>query len=338
MKLDKIVAEFAGNMQKRGRRRSTINVYLNRIEKFFSFIKKDDPSTVNESDILNFTYMMKDEGYKSSTTSLYITSVKSLFAYLEKKYGLVNIASEWSSERRTRNIPEILSKEEVVSMIMAAGKMTELELRNAAIICLLADTGIRVGELVKLKIGNVTARDDQYTLTIPDMKTGMRQVPFSYLKPGRLIAEIWTAYWYYCRTSGRRRGDLLFQRTGRYWIKKNNKTLPGKEMACGTGALSKQSVDRIIKKLAKKANITRSVSAHDFRHFYATYLAINNERLEIIQARLGHTNISNTMIYVHLADIVKSGSSANNPLADIASQTTGFVTAHKAVLKMGGKR
>ena len=214
-------------------------------------------------------------------------------------------------------------------------------LRNAAIICLFADTGIRRGELQALRVGDVQQQEKQFILQVSGEKTyTQRMIPFSYLEEGSLVAETWCAYWQMVKYVKQWTGeDYLFQREAisTKWNKETGKYEDGKEYHWGAGPMTTQNIHQIVKQAAVKAGLNNAnrISPHTLRHFFATSLAMDGINITIIQKRLGHASLDRTQIYIHYADIQKSDSAKNNPMSRSKGSIRSFVKMQKEILQKG---
>ncbi len=319
---------------------TSINTYENCLTRFFRETGKPVLEIVSD-DIRDYMLGLIESKASRSYQRLTATALRGFFGIYSRNHKALNPATRLRSIRRENRFPDIPSTDEVERMILACGTGNKDQIRNAAIIALLADTGIRVGELVALKVGNVIQAEKQFILKVPSEKsTSQRQVPFSYMREGSLVAEIWNAYWSIIRFVEQRSfNDALFTQSEEYikrfqkadWELINSQPMKG---------LSRKTIFTIVKKVAEMAEIDKPVSPHSFRHFYATYLAMAKTDIIIIKERLGHANISQTQIYIHYADTLTKDSAKDNPMAGIRTKITGFVEAGKQLRRnhVGKKR
>jgi len=241
-------------------------------------------------------------------------TIKSFWGWYSVQYSVPNPVANLRIIRKEYTTPDILSPDEVLFMIDASGAENPLKLRNTAMICLLADTGIRVSELVNLRMNHVVKHKDRFFLKVFGGADGtkgyrQRQIPFAELNSGEVIAEYWSMYWSHLFYEEHRPcNQPLFMRTSRG--------------GCLPGMMSVTNVQQIVSRLGKKAGIEKHVTPHSFRHFYATYLAKNDLRIEIIQERLGHADVNSTIRYIHLADLVSEKNLSKNPMSGITTENT----------------
>ena len=177
-------------------------------------------------------------------------------------------------------------------------------------------------------------------MTVPPTKGNRsRYIPFCYQQEGALVAELFSLYYMMVKYKrGYKPNDYLFQRDMVYYKKTANGYIEGAERPWDAGPLSRKSVAVMLKCVAEGAGIDRHVTPHSFRHFYATYLAVNGVDPMKIQQRLGHASLDRTMIYVHYADIVKKDSAKDNPLGGSKADFRGSVKAWSEIKNLKGKK
>lgn len=300
---------------------STAICYSNKVKKVIAEMDKS-PDQIKSLDIHQYFATIRNQK-RINTQRLEQIAMIIFFRYFSQINGTPDPTIGLKLLRREGIAPAILNIDDVTLMIKACGVRNFLNIRNAAMIALLADTGIRVGELINLKVGNVLKDGNKFQLTIVGDIHGtksyrQRTVPFAKLDEGGIVAEPWSAYYSQIKFIDKWDSEApLFQRSaiGRYG--------PGGKITTG-------AVLSIVKRLGHNAGIKKMVSPHSFRHFYATYCMVNGIRLETLQYRLGHKSINSTMIYVHLADLVQDTNLDINPLAGVKGpyrEMNGFVKA-----------
>jgi len=268
------------------------------------------------------TYFLEIRPYKKlNTIRLEQTAIKSFFRWYSKKFGKEDPSQELRVGHEEYTAPDIFSPEEFQKMMFACGDSNWVSIRNRAILALLADTGIRIGELVQLKVGNIVfdENNNRFQINILGNTKSYRQrsFPFCEVKDRLIIAENWTMYWQMIKLVKQWHLDApLFQ--------------PKEFGDSGTGiALSISTVQKLVKDVVEKAGIEKNIHVHTFRHTYATYCVVNNINLEVLRCRLGHAKLESTMKYVHLADIVRKDSLIHNPYRYTRTSISGFARAMK---------
>ena len=253
---------------------NTVGAYMNDLNKYEEFLKKD----ILESDTEDLEkYLKYIKNLESTTVAHKITSIKSYFNYNIKR-GIVSVnpADKVSRPKLTKHLPEYLTEEEV-------GKLLDVELkspydyRNNTILELLYSSGIRISELVNIKTPNYDS--EECLIRIMGKGSKERIVPL-----GDYAINIMNDYMNnYRPLINKKHTDYVFV---------NNRG----------DKISRQFIFKVIKKEALKKGIKKDISPHTLRHTFATHLLKNGADLRIIQELLGHENISTTQIYTHVTN------------------------------------
>jgi integrase/recombinase XerD len=245
--------------------------YINRVE------QKSNWNDVVRTDIVHFLYMLKDEGKSSATIARHIASIRSFHQFLIREQIAQQDASlHIETPKKERKLPDILSVGEVEALLSFSGN-TPLLLRNKAMFELLYATGLRVSELITLKVSDV-----HLTMGfVQCMGKGSKEriVPL-----GNVAKQAVEAYLEYGR------GDLVKRRQDNNVLFVNQHGRP----------LSRQGFWKVLKAAAIKAGIKKTITPHTLRHSFATHLLENGADLRIVQEMLGHVDISTTQIYTHV--------------------------------------
>lgn len=257
---------------------NSISSYKEDITKFKKFISyTKNPLEVNSDDIKGFLHDISKE-LNSTSQSRIISGLRSFFEFLIfEKYIKDNPLKLIESPKTSRKLPDVLSLEEIDLLISKIDLSIEQGERNLAIIELLYGCGIRVSELVDLKISDLFFEENFIKVTGKGNK--QRLIPI---------------------------GNITKQNINNYLLNSRNKikvinTFKDHVFLNRRGKnLSRAMIFTIIKKLAKKANFSKSISPHTFRHSFATHLLENGADLRTIQQLLGHESITTTEIYMHL--------------------------------------
>ena len=253
---------------------NTVGAYMNDLNKYEEFLKKD----ILESDTEDLEkYLKYIKNLESTTVAHKITSIKSYFNYNIKR-GIVSVnpADKVSRPKLTKHLPEYLTEEEV-------GKLLDVEVRspydyrNKTILELLYSSGIRISELVNIKTPNYDS--EECLIRIMGKGSKERIVPL-----GDYAVNIMNDYMNnYRPLINKKHTDYVFI---------NNRG----------DKISRQFIFKVIKKEALKKGIKKDISPHTLRHTFATHLLKNGADLRIIQELLGHENISTTQIYTHVTN------------------------------------
>lgn len=311
---------------KRGNKPSTARTYLNNIRLFQRKYRNLDQ--VCHDDIVNHLADMKIKQNKNANTRrLRKTSLETFFEWYSEYAGIINPAIGLDPIKKYVAFPKLIHPEEVERMCYFASMDDgDRGIRNPAIIAFLADVGCRIEELEKIKTGDIRIVHDHFECTIPALKgTISRIVPFSRLIEGTL-SEYFSRYYLWLITEKKQIP------TKPLFFKLDYKKLIQEDM---TAPLLRGGINYIIKKTAYKAGIDRKISAHQFRHFYATYSIINKMDIFTLRDYLGHANISTTQGYIHIADTLSGEALKHSPTRTIKSirNLSGYVNIVREINK-----
>lgn len=253
---------------------NTVGAYMNDLNKYEEFLKKDILESDTE-DLEKYLKYIKNLG--STTVAHKITSIKSYFNYNIKR-GIVSVnpADKVSRPKLTKHLPEYLTEEEVGKLLDVEVK-SPYDYRNKTILELLYSSGIRISELVNIKTPNYDS--EECLIRIMGKGSKERIVPL-----GDYAVNIMNDYMNnYRPLINKKHTDYVFI---------NNRG----------DKISRQFIFKVIKKEALKKGIKKDISPHTLRHTFATHLLKNGADLRIIQELLGHENISTTQIYTHVTN------------------------------------
>jgi len=249
------------------------------IEKLASFLeaKGIEPEQVQLADLQEFAATLHDLGVGARSQCRILSGVRSFYHYLVEDGHMEDNPTELlESPHLGDHLPEVLSTEEVDAMESSIDLSNPLGQRNKAIIEVLFSCGLRVSELVNLKISNLYIEEGFIRVLGKGRKE--RLVPIS----PRAIKEI----------------QLWFHDRNHFDIK------PGEEdyvfLNQRGGHLTRTMILIMIKRVAAEAGIKKVISPHTLRHSFATALLEGGADLRAIQAMLGHESIGTTEIYTHI--------------------------------------
>ncbi|HSD06948.1 MAG TPA: site-specific tyrosine recombinase XerD [Flavobacterium sp.] len=282
MNWNKYIKEYQSYLRiERGLSKNTIENYSFDIERLCLFLETNQiavsPLKINEETLQQFIYSVSKEVNPRSQARI-ISGLKSFFSYLIfEDLRNDNPLELIESPKTGRKLPDTLAVEEIDALISAIDLSSNEGERNRALLETLYGCGLRVSELVALKISDLFF--DEGFLKITGKGNKQRFVP---------IGELTQKYIEIYKNTTRshlniQKGfeDILFlNRRGRQ--------------------LTRAMIFTIIKDLAVKINLNKKISPHTFRHSFATHLLENGADLRSIQLMLGHESITTTEIYVHL--------------------------------------
>ena len=262
---------------------NSIDAYLLDIRKLTSFISENYSTSlsienINVSIIESFIkYLFKSESSTYSQARI-VSGLKSFFNYLllEEKID-INPMELIDAPKLVRKLPETLSIQEIEIIINAVDLDSKEGMRNKAILETLYSCGLRVSELVNLKVQNLFLDIGFIKVLGKGMKE--RLVPIG-TKAAECISLYMNEYRTHINISVGFEGYLFINRRG-----KN---------------LTRNMIFIIIKDLVKKAGLNKNISPHTFRHSFATHLIEGGADLRAVQEMLGHESITTTEIYTHL--------------------------------------
>lgn len=230
-----------------------------------------DLDSVNGTDLSLYVLDLGKQGMSSATISRSVASIKSFFMYLFKQ-GIIkeDCADQLKPPRIEKKIPETLTVAEINLLLEQPSKSTPKEIRDKAMLELLYATGMRVSELISLKVNDVNLTMS-YILCRDNKE---RVIPIENAARSALENYIKSVRGGMCEGS-----DYLFT------------NLKGQQM-------TRQGFWKLIKSYAKRAGINKDITPHMIRHSFASHLVTNGADLKAVQEMLGHSDISTTQIYL----------------------------------------
>ena len=265
----------------RGLSTNSIKSYENDLNKFLNFLQieknKCKPDEVTTDLIKEFIYDISKK-LKSSSQSRIISGLRNFYDYLIFENIISNNpVDNIELPKIEKKLPNILSIEEIDRIINNINKEKPESERNIAIIETLYGCGLRVSELINLKVSNLFFSEDFIIVTGKGNK--QRLVPISEVNKKSINCYILNS-----------RGKLKIKEECKDTLFLNRRG----------SKLSREMIFTIIKNLVLKSKINKKISPHSFRHSFATHLLENGADLKSIQQLLGHQSITTTEIYMHL--------------------------------------
>jgi site-specific recombinase XerD len=232
-------------------------------------------SELNLNTIYDFIEYQKQKGISNNTINKRIGVLKQCLNFSVKNNFIKHNPIEAITMMRTRKRETITIPRHIILDILHYLdhlKPTPTNLRNKVIVYLLLDTGMRLSELVNLKIENINTSNKQIVLTYT--KTHRDRTVFVSEKTTKILTE-------YINLLNRKYGALIIE------FRNNKKVIP-------------RYINRILSDIAKTLKISQSISPHKWRHTYATMCLQNGANLEFVRKTLGHSNLQTTQKYLHL--------------------------------------
>lgn len=259
---------------------NTVSAYGSDLAKFSEFVRTCGVSkleAISSADIVNFLGKLKLQGLAVTSVARTLVAVKMFLRYLVQAGRKVSTAVlAVDSPRVWKNLPDVLSRQEVDELLAASDRKTTLGLRNAALMETLYATGCRVQEVAGLRIPDLHF-DVGYVRAV-GKGSKERIVPIGELACEAVREYLAGARGKLAKPAGE---DYLFlSRSGQQ--------------------LDRQSIWRIVQGIARRAGIRKKVHPHTLRHSFATHMLEGGADLRIVQEMLGHASIATTQIYTHV--------------------------------------
>jgi len=239
--------------------------------------KKADWRSADNVVLRGFLARLYEKKLKKSTIGRKLAAMRSFYDYcLKRKWIDKNPAKVLSTPRQDKNVPTFLSEDEMAEFLDLPSSDKPLDLRDRAVLELLYASGIRVGELVAVDLGDVGF--DERLVRVRGKGKKERLVLFGKKAEASLRSYL------------RARPGLLENRLDQNALFLNYKG----------GRLSSRSVERIVGKYIRRTAVNRKISPHSLRHSFASHLLSRGADLRVIQELLGHASLATTQKYTHL--------------------------------------
>ena len=264
----------------RSRSQNTLDAYSRDLAAFVSFCETHKVTAVDKvtrSLIQDYIVHRRKGGFADSTVTRNIVAVRNFFKYLRAENIVANDPAELIElPKKRRTLPHFLTLEQVEALLEAPDRTKPTGIRDYAMLAVLYATGVRVSELVQMKLRLCNL--DAGFVRVRGKGDKERMIPFSPVAVERIE--------YYLETA---RHSLLKTRNS-----------PELFVTARGGPMTRHAFWHIIHKYALVAGIRSHLSPHTLRHSFATHLLERGADLRIIQEMLGHADISTTEIYTHL--------------------------------------
>lgn len=264
----------------RGLSENTLQSYHRDLNKYALFLKNNYQlekwDTVTRSHVLQFLYELNDQNKSSATISRALSSIRLFHQFLiRENYTTTDASLHIDSPKKERKLPKILSTEEV-DKLLSLPQDGPFGQRNKAMLEVLYATGLRVSELLSLKLTDLhltmgfvrCVGKGQKERIVPLGKMAQKAVEI-YLNQGRQA--------------------LLKRKQNEYLFLNHH-----------GAAMTRQGFWKVLKTIALQAEIKKEITPHTLRHSFATHLLENGADLRAVQEMLGHADISTTQIYTHV--------------------------------------
>lgn len=284
--LPDIIEQFTDVIwMERGLSENTLSAYRTDLKNFVSWLAKKSTTQLSEklvnADrqlIMRYLAELEKQAISSRSRARLLSSLRRFYAYLlREKMIEIDPVALIDSPKLGRSLPKTLTEEDVEALLMAPDTSTFLGLRDRVLLEVLYATGLRVSELVELQLNQVNLKQGVIRVTGKGNKE--RLVPL-----GEQAIAWLTKY------LSNTRADLLKgQISDALFVTKRG------------GAMTRQAFWYLVKRYATIANIESTMSPHTLRHAFATHLLNHGADLRVVQMLLGHSDLSTTQIYTHVA-------------------------------------
>jgi integrase/recombinase XerD len=248
---------------RRGLSQRTIVTYCNCVKQFLKQTDKEI-KRINKKDIKEYLFKIREDGACGNTLNVYLNALKFLLQEILGKFVVLNI----KYSKRPKTLPVFLTKEEIKRLINSIENP-----RHKLMIEIMYSAGLRLSELVHLKV-----QDLEITKNYGWVRHGKGDKDRLFIIAERLKEKL------------------------KRHIKEENLEYYSYMFKGRKNHISQRSVQEIVKKAAKKANIKKNVHPHTLRHSFATHLIENDYSVYDVQPILGHASSETTMTYVHMAN------------------------------------
>lgn len=266
----------------KGLGKKTLVAYSRDLARYFNFMKQESIDGPGENDtalILKHLIAMKTDGLGARSRARHLVAIRGFYRFLvQEKVIRTDPSRTIDLPKNGLKLPEVLSTDDVNRLLEAPGSETPKGLRNTAMLELLYASGLRVSELVNLKLLDI------------NLEAGFVRV-FGKGSKERIVPM------------GTRAVDALqvYLATGRPGLLKADLTSPHLFVARAGKPMTRQGFWKLLRKYALEAGLTQRVSPHSLRHSFASHLLEGGADLRAVQVMLGHVDISTTQIYTHVA-------------------------------------
>ncbi|MFX3623877.1 MAG: site-specific tyrosine recombinase XerD [Ectobacillus sp.] len=266
----------------KGLAHNTVVSYERDLKSYLKYVQKVEQLSslhdITRIHIVSFLQHLKDTGKSAKTLARHVASIRSFHQFLLRERIVEHDPSfHVETPQAQRKLPKVLTVAEVEALLQAPGTNSAFDIRDKAMLELLYATGMRVSELIGLNLSDVH-------LTMGFVRCLGKGKKERIIPLGRLAAEAVSKYIAHGRREllGKKAEEALF-------------------LNHHGARLSRQGFWKILKRLAKEANIQKELTPHTLRHSFATHLLENGADLRAVQEMLGHADISTTQIYTHVS-------------------------------------
>ena len=260
----------------KGLSEDTVISYAYDIQEFFKEFKYSDTEEILPTDIGDFIRIQSKNKMATSTIARRLSSLKNFYIFLEKEDFIHVPMKDVETPKGVKHLPSVLSVEQVEKLLEAPDIDKPEGQRDRAMLEMMYASGLRVSELLSLKMKNISF--ERNIITVIGKGSKQRKVPF-----GEFAKEYLVKYIEHGRKKnpGARTDYVFLNRYGK--------------------PVSRQYFFLQVKKYAEQVGIEEEISPHTLRHCFATHLLENSSDIRTVQEMLGHSNIATTQIYLNIS-------------------------------------
>ena len=275
------IAAFLNHLRvEKGLARNTVESYGRDLEKFSRYLERKDRALpqVSLADVREFVLTLDRQRLQSRSIARHVVSLRQFFLHLQRENAVSSNPTEHlESPRSWKVLPKYLSQNEMERLLAKPDRETALGIRDRAILEMLYATGLRVSELILLRVADVHCEEGTVRATGKGNK--QRIVPL-----GRHAIAAVEAYLAAARS-------LLLGAREAQWLFVSRRATH----------LTRQSIWLLLARYGRQAGIGKPVTPHLLRHSFATHMLARGADLRSLQMLLGHADIATTQVYTHVA-------------------------------------
>lgn len=272
--MDKLIDKYNKNLLSKNLSKNTLDAYIRDVKRFQDFVDKrnEELSSVDEITVMAYVQHLKKNKRANSSIVRNIVSVRNFYKFL-KREGIVdeNPIINYEIPKITRNIPKILTIEEVDKLLSAPDISTEKGLRDKAMLEVMYATGVKVSELLNISIFDINLKLSY--IKCKGSKNKERVIPI-----GSYAVNCLNDYLNIRSSLNSNNLDYLF-------------------LNLQSSKMTRQGFWKIVKGYAKLSGIKKEINSYTLRHSFAVHLLQNGADMKSVQELLGHSDMTTTQIY-----------------------------------------
>lgn len=281
--MDKLIQKFIEYLEyEKGYSKKTIISYENDLNLFNTYLKENKITNIKNIEyntIRKYLSYLHDNKYETTSVSRKISSLRSFFKYnIKEKVIIKNPMTLISNPKKEKKLPKYLNYEEIEKLLNSIEQDTKEGIQETLIIELLYSTGIRVSELVNIKIKDIKIKENQINI----LGKGNKERIVLFGEKAKEAIKIYLNSYREYFTGNISNEYLLINKKGKQ--------------------LTTNKIELIVKNVLRKSSIKLNITPHTLRHTFATHMLDSGADLKSVQELLGHENLKTTAIYTHISN------------------------------------